>query len=96
MIPIVISPGLLSDITGGAGGTGDGMADSYISVVRYVGLSATLGFGYVSIGKNDIDTVEYFINSVDMVEGDVLSVHGDDDTDYKNTSGFDAIAVLVF
>ena len=71
----------------------DDLPDNFISIERFVG-SLNISRGDVSIGVNDEDTVKYLHGNIAQAEGDILSVHDDDNTDYKNTTGFDAITVL--
>ena len=70
------------------------MADSYISVIRFVGSTTGVFSGEVSVGKNDIDSVKVLDGMGDMTEGTVLSVHDDAGAAYQNLSGFNAVAVL--
>ena len=72
----------------------DDMADNYITTDRYIG-DASIVIGKVDVGVQDGDTVRKFFSGATITEGNALSVHGEDDADYKNTSGFDAIAVIV-
>ena len=87
MIPIVIFPSIIPT-------SGDGLADSYFSLSRYIGSTSASIEGTVEVGVNDIDTVRLLDQSADITEGSVLSVHGDDGANYQNNSGFDAMAVL--
>lgn len=72
----------------------DDMADSYLEFPKYIGQQANTA-GTVSVGVQDGDTVRLTATSATIAEGSALSVHGEDDTDYQNTSGFNAIAVII-
>lgn len=75
------------------GDEGDEMADNYLPVQRYTGTGSTVQDD-LSLGVNDEDTVKYLSDSAEITEGSTISVHDDDDTNYQNNSGNDAIVVL--
>jgi len=86
MLPwILFAPAIVED---------EDMSDNYIELERYVGSQQTAK-GSVSLGVNDEDTVVRVYTGADIAEGGVLSVHKEDNTDYQNTSGFNAFAVIV-
>jgi len=72
----------------------DDLPDNFMTVPRFWG-AGTSSNGEVGAGVNDVDTVRFFFNSVEIAEGTVLSAHGEDNADYKNISGKNAIAVII-
>lgn len=86
MIPIVFFPSILPEA--------DDMADSYFQVARFTGNGSNTA-GFISIGVNDEDTVKVLRGTgTDWAEGNIQSLHDQTNTDYQNTSGYDAIAVI--
>lgn len=69
------------------------MADSYISIPKFLG--ATVPEGEQLLGVQDGDRVRALRHGT-ISNGQVFSVHIQDNaTSYQNTSGFDAFAILV-
>lgn len=88
MIPLTISVSTIPP-------SGDGMADNYYPVAKFSGVGSTQGDD-VLLGLNDGDTLKTILHITLITDTQTLSVHEDDDaTSYQNTSGFDAMAVLV-
>jgi len=73
--------------------TGEDVAFSIIETPRYVGSGVTT-LGNIYVGVNDNEKTELLYESGSLTEGSVLSVHNDNNVDYKNESGYNAIAIL--
>jgi len=76
-------------------GDDDDLPDNFITVERYIGTDSSTSVGEFGLGVNDEDSVVYLYAGAVITEGGKLSVHKDDDTDYQNTSGFDAMAIVI-
>jgi len=74
--------------------TGEDVAFSIIETPRYTGQSSSTLLGSIHVGVNDNEKVKMVYHTSNITEGTVVSVHDGTDTDYKNTTGYNAIAVL--
>jgi len=72
------------------------LPDHFVTLPHYDGSSGTpKSSGGMSLGVNDGDTVKVLGFRNEITEGQIRSLHLEDDTtDYQNTSGFNAFAAI--
>lgn len=75
----------------------DDLPDHFLTVPYFNGTGGSpSSSGGMSIGFNDVDTTKFLLHTVAITEGSASSVHLENNTtDYQNTTGQDAFAVLV-